>query len=781
MTDEKVRKTLQAIVRRDISENINLWPRLSSVLVQKNPVSVHPKWKLVLTILFVILGLSVVSGIAYAVGRITGYLPGIGFVQQNSLRVLAEPVTQTRDGITVTIEQVVVDTERTVIIYKTEGLTIAAANSMGEGGSFGSNQLLRLPDGTLLEEDLDIGYAGTPEPVINDLRTQGGWPNYVWRLVYPAVPPQVDEGMLLIPILQTMPAGAAPENWAIAFHLKPAPADMTLAPVIGLSPSDELAQGTPAAGETLDALSSTTSIHNGFTLHLDNVIELGDGFVFTGNLTWDDKAFPTGKGMRIQEVPITLTDSSGQNIPIEPVQLLNGSYTDEHQTAWSIRTDRKTFSGPLTLSMTTLSSTMIAPDINFELDLGPDPQIGQTWEVNRNFDVAGHTLRLLAVQLMNDSNPCWKSDLNFNFQSDQAGISAYVSDVIPQSALQGACSGGGGGGGGQVDPKIFTTGASYGSLPTGLHQFNITTYIPYSISGPWQVTWNPPLASEPTPTPAPGACLTHEKWDLLISREDPLPSGLGGKVVTTVNEGGLLPVIYVSNLDGSSSRKIGTGAWPSLSSDGTRLVFSASDGLRVVDLLTGQSISLGVDGYRLVWSPDDSRLLYSTTFALYVINADGSGQQKIHTTGPAEVLSSVGWLPDNQTIVYGAMGGSGFTFTTYNLQSGETKELFSFQNKAGFGAISPDGQWIVFDDKVFGEDNWGIYIAHLDGSQRRLVAASDVPTAFTSVWIGGIGDQELIINTQKPDGSQIPVVIDPFTCQAARLQNINGIVEGWSP
>ena len=34
--------------------------------------------------------------------------------------------------------------------------------------------------------------------------------------------------MLLIPILQTMPAGAAPENWALTFRLKPAPADMTL-------------------------------------------------------------------------------------------------------------------------------------------------------------------------------------------------------------------------------------------------------------------------------------------------------------------------------------------------------------------------------------------------------------------------------------------------------------------------------------------------------------------------------------------------------------------------
>ena len=164
-----------------------------------------------------------------------------------------------------------------------------------------------------------------------------------------------------------------------------------------------------------------------------------------------------------------------------------------------------------------------------------------------------------------------------------------------------------------------------------------------------------------------------------------------------------------------------------------------------------------------------------------MINADGSGLQKIDT-GAAQVISSVGWLPDNQTIVYGVMGGDVFTFTTHNLQSGETKKLFSFQNKAGFGAISPDGKWIVFSDQVFGATNWGIFISSLDGSQRRLVASPDVPTAFISVW--GPDSQWLILNTQdvqNTKGVQIPVLVDPFTCQVARLNNVKGLVESWSP
>jgi Tol biopolymer transport system component len=170
--------------------------------------------------------------------------------------------------------------------------------------------------------------------------------------------------------------------------------------------------------------------------------------------------------------------------------------------------------------------------------------------------------------------------------------------------------------------------------------------------------------------------------------------------------------------------------------------------------------------------------MYTTTFTLNVINADGSGLQKIDT-GSAQVISPSGWLPDNQTIVYSVMGGDGFTYKTHNLQSGETKELFTIQHKAGYGSISPDGQWIVFADWIFGANNWGIFISRLDGSERKLVAEPEVPTAFASVW--GPDGQWLIINTTKPDETEMPVLVNPFTCQLARLPNINGPIESWSP
>jgi len=66
MKDESLRKSLHAIARHDIPENINLWPRLVARLERKKPFAVQPKWKLTWIVLLVLLGLSGVTGVAYA-------------------------------------------------------------------------------------------------------------------------------------------------------------------------------------------------------------------------------------------------------------------------------------------------------------------------------------------------------------------------------------------------------------------------------------------------------------------------------------------------------------------------------------------------------------------------------------------------------------------------------------------------------------------------------------------------------------------------------------------
>jgi hypothetical protein len=506
---------------------------------------------------------------------------------------------------------------------------------------------------------------------------------------------------------------------------------------------------------------------------MDNVIELEDGFVFTGDLSWDPSVFPGGNGMIDSAVTPVLTDAGGEEIAIEQVQL-NGGY-EPYKMPWSYRTNRKAFAGPLVFSIPSIGMTYDAPPIDFQLDLGPDPQIGQTWELPHDFLIEGNTVRLLSVEMVNVPQGCEGVGLDFKFSVDAPGIFVNVTDASPQSPIVCASSGGGGGGG-LFDPSIINSQMTYGNKPTGAHRFSITASIPRVVPGPWQITWDPPTSTEPVPTPAPGACLTRDKWKELAGRDDVLPPGVGGRIVTTANEGDPLPAIYVSTIGGTTPQKLGTAAWPSLSADGTKLAYSGEDGIRVQDLSTGENIALGTDGYRITWSPDTTRLMYTTTFHLYVVNADGSGLQEIDT-GSAQVISPAGWLADNQTIVYSVMGGDGFNLKSHNLQSGETKELFTIHNKAGYASVSPDGNWIVFADRIFGDSNWSIFISRADGSDRRLVAEPEVPTAFFSIW--GPDSRWLVLNTQDPEGKPIPVLVNPFTCQAFHTDTINSFVEGW--
>jgi len=295
---------------------------------------------------------------------------------------------------------------------------------------------------------------------------------------------------------------------------------------------------------------------------------------------------------------------------------------------------------------------------------------------------------------------------------------------------------------------------------------------------PADVSYSTPTPPVPTKTSQTGACLTLEKWNQLAVQNDPLPSGLGGKLLTTVDEGdgANLPTIYLGGLDGANLQKMDIGAWPSLSSDGSRLIYMAADNLYVVDLASGQRSTPGLDGYYFVWSPDDSRIMYTTMSDLFIANADGSDVRKVDT-GPAKVISPVGWLPDNQTIVYSAMNGSGFDYKSYNLQSSKKADLFTVVSKAGFGAISPDGQWIVFMD-LFNTPP-GMFISRLDGTARKWIAESQVPASFNSVW--SPDGQWLVLNTQNLDGIQIPLLVNPFTCQMVHLGNVKGVVVGWSP
>jgi Tol biopolymer transport system component len=238
-------------------------------------------------------------------------------------------------------------------------------------------------------------------------------------------------------------------------------------------------------------------------------------------------------------------------------------------------------------------------------------------------------------------------------------------------------------------------------------------------------------------------------------------------------------------LDGSDPRGLVNGYYPALSPDGTHIAFMSQNvSLNILDLNNGQTILLE-NGTNPVWSPDGLRILfYNPPDGLYLAKTDGTGMQKIETGSPR--VNPIGWLPDNQTIVFGAQVGDIYNlyehvFKTYNLQTGETKSLFPITIKTPSGAISPDGQWIAFNARLFGANLDGaVFISRLDGSERKLVVANlDNSLAFHPVW--SPDGQWLIVSVVEPYKPTSPVLVNPFTCQLIPLAEVKGEIQQWIP
>jgi hypothetical protein len=172
-----MKDALEEIARQSVPESTNLWPRIAAQLDEKKSLMNIVRTRPLVAILVTLLILLTLSGVAYAVGTTLGYFPGVGLVENTgNLRMLAEPVTITRDGVTLTITCVFVYADHVDLIYDVQG--IDPSNDGGQpqnaskdmkafcesGSSFDGNYLsdgdaaLRLPGGTIIKRMFGAEY-----------------------------------------------------------------------------------------------------------------------------------------------------------------------------------------------------------------------------------------------------------------------------------------------------------------------------------------------------------------------------------------------------------------------------------------------------------------------------------------------------------------------------------------------------------------------------------------------------------------------------------------------
>src|SRR5512143_2830957 len=113
---------LDDAARDYIPDNTELVPQVAARLKRISPMMTL-RTRPLAALLIAVLILLALSGAAYALGRALGYFPGLGLVPQDAeFRVLSEPVSQTRDGITVTITQAIAKADQMFVTLRVENI-----------------------------------------------------------------------------------------------------------------------------------------------------------------------------------------------------------------------------------------------------------------------------------------------------------------------------------------------------------------------------------------------------------------------------------------------------------------------------------------------------------------------------------------------------------------------------------------------------------------------------------------------------------------------------------
>lgn len=696
----------------------------------------RPAWVGLVVILVALVIATLIIGpmrVYAAMRQLLGYIPGVGIVDPSApIRVLAEPVIQTREGITITVTSATLTSDRTHVEYRIFGVPRSAYPDREDISGCFQPEYLLLPDGTKLERMQD----------------------------YPPVPAEVSNAHLVIPCIDETLPGTVPENWALPLRFVPAPADLTVMPVVELSPSPEVIAEMPATPGT--ALAEPVAF--------DQVIETAGGYILLGRLM---PQLAPGEWAQVTGMP-QLRDASGAKVAytmpsdIQPPDVNDGS--GGYGFVFQFEAVGLTY--PLSISFpgVVVGPADPAARAQIEFDAGANPQPGQEWTLNQHFELVGHTLTLVSISAAGNGYA-------FKFESGPKVYSVSV-DIEGYTA-----AGAGGGGDRGVTGGTFYTSLDYVEMPTGKLTVNVSNLVLVNDRLTWEGQWSPSAPRtdlSAAVTPQAGLCLTAKD----IAGLPLAPADLAGRALVYEPLAGSdsWGMVLYDLASGARRVLVADAARGALSQDGTQLAYSAQDGIRIIDLDTAAErvIQLASAGYDLHWSPDGMEMAFigSSAEGVYIVRSDGSGLRRV---SDASYASVIGFSPDGARLYLAVMftGGSAWMVRVVDVASGAAQDLSTIENgsrKMLAAALSPDEGWIAYR----GRDNSSLFVMHTDGRAMHVVMEQPALAISGVQWTasGWLG-----VRLIEGDGQQRALVlVKPESCQALRLPMGQGELEGlWLP
>jgi hypothetical protein len=424
------------------------------------------------------------------VQALLGYVPGYGFVEVDDIRVLPSTVSQTQDGVTMTIKQVLIKEENTYIIVGVEGLPpedeiladiqafyLEHQPELGEVNDdlWNTQTFVTLEDGTVFSDPYFSGapWAGYfilppfPKGALNFSLDVDRIPG-----VLPEKSPRDWHFDLSVEYLRDPRTAPGIEDYAGGqFQLNP----NLLTPV----PVDQASQPDPSYGFTLELVEMVYAEGEvALRVKYDNLPEgwISMGTYLDGRLT-DDLG---------NEYPIIYSPSSG----LQPDGTTMLTFEPVSPEARS-----------LTLTVVDLYFFAQMERQTITVDFGDSPQVGDRFPIDQTITVFGTPVHFSSVQLGQEETTDQQTSLNvFEFEIDpvpvQDGISINLmglSDEVLAKLGTNFSTAGGGGSGIPEDPNFSTLNLSIGipatlPLPTGNFDF-IFDNANLLLKGPYTITW----------------------------------------------------------------------------------------------------------------------------------------------------------------------------------------------------------------------------------------------------------------------------------------------------
>lgn len=386
----------------------------------------------------------------WAAVRSLGFLPGIGYVQDD-VRVLDESVQVQRGETTAVLSALVSDSE---------------------------NTWLRVVISGELDHDLPLKDQCLAQPVLAFGETQPFRPEWsaitaweteeVLELSFPVLPSDEQNGMLILPCLPGVPAELNREDWVMPFMLrlpaegeKPYPAETLASPAVTTNQSEGERQESAADTQT-DA---------GVKLTVDNVVELEDGYQFMGTVSG-----PQDGDFTFNSEAIRLQTLDGEPIALQPVDVPFGSGIPGGVQPWVLRTDTKDLPAQLVFVLQAIGHKRSDEEVQGQrvsVDLGADPQVGQSWAIDQTITVAGYAVTFREVSLEQVAPDVYLLMFRVEYPQDAIyGMDlADVANPIPE--MEAGSGGGGGGGGSEVFVNLRLETIAYDQIPNGVHTFYV--------------------------------------------------------------------------------------------------------------------------------------------------------------------------------------------------------------------------------------------------------------------------------------------------------------------